>query len=138
MVNGIGKIDTEAIILPDLEKSGYDIIVGFPLIRKYNLTRVFEEMFTEQTEETSGPVPTLEELSDAGAPPPVSPKRDELTTSFDKIPASDSLSRENTLNTDTEDLVLSSRYTSDELVHTQVLEDSPIISRTTTLNVMIP
>jgi len=50
-IKGIGEIHTEANILPELEKSGFDIIVGFPLIRKYNLTRVFEEMFTNETEE---------------------------------------------------------------------------------------
>jgi hypothetical protein len=139
MIKGIGEIHTEAIILPELEKSGFDIIVGFPLIRKYNLTRVFEEMFTNETEEDSGPVPGSEELSDSGAPTPVSPKRVRITTSLDKIPVSDdTFSREQTLNTDTEDLVQSSSSTNKELVHIQVQEESPIISRTMSLNVMIP
>jgi len=57
------------------------------------------------TEEDSGPVPGSEELSDSGAPTPVSPKRVRITTSLDKIPVSDdTFSREQTLNTDTEEV----------------------------------
>jgi hypothetical protein len=124
---GIGNINTEAIVLPGLENSGYDIIIGFPLIRKYGLTRVFEGLFKDEDDHDSEPVPTTEVHSVCGAPPPVSPKRVRTATSIGEIPGIDQPRSENTLGIDPEDYNIEIDW-----------EETPIISSIIGLNVLVP
>ena len=134
-VSGIGRINTVAIVLPDLEKSGFDIIIGYPLIRRYGLTRVFEELFNGKAGYDSEPVPIAEVHSVKGTPTPVSPKRARTANLASEIPAHGNASSTATTDTVTEDLVLGTAGPT----HIQVeWEDTSAISSTIGLHILVP